>query len=150
MKTSEMDGIFLCGVFKRLEQIMYGVNHAKRPNEPVPGMMKIVVGVEPGLSFEQTASFDRMDLATREETVVSQVVGDGSQLIGRRVYLRIAVRANKQGYANMEARNLYIIGDTDLRVIGPSQPASTGWKSVQGRCRGGDRGAFTMSVDGHR
>jgi len=109
MDTMQMDGIFLCGSFKRLEQVKYGASHAKRPNEPVPGMFKIVVGVGPGLSFEQSASFNRMDLATHEESVVSRVVGDGSELVGRLVYIRIAVRGNKQGYANLEALNLYVI-----------------------------------------
>ena len=75
MDTLQMDGIVLCGSFKRLEQVKYGASHPKRPNEPVPGMFKIVVGVGPGLSFEQTASFNRMDLATHEESVVSRVVG---------------------------------------------------------------------------
>jgi len=111
MDTLEMNGIFLCGSFKRVEQVKYGANHAKKPNEPVPGMMKIVIGVGPGMSFEQTASFNRMDLATHEESVVSQVVGDGSRLEGRRIYLRIGVRANKQGYANLEALNVYVIGE---------------------------------------
>ncbi len=110
MNTTEMDGIFLCGAFKRLEQVKYGANHPKKPSEPVPGMFKIVVGVGPGLSFEQTASFNRMDLATHEESVVSRVVGDGSELVGRLVYVRIVVRGNKQGYANLEALNLYVIG----------------------------------------
>ena len=109
MDTLQMDGIVLCGAFKRLEQVKYGASHPKRPNEPVPGMFKIVVGVGPGLSFEQTASFNRMDLATHEESVVSRVVGDGSQIVGRLVYVRIAVRGNKQGYANLEALNLYVI-----------------------------------------
>jgi hypothetical protein len=109
MNTEELDGIFLCGEFKRLEQVKYGASHAKKPNEAVPGMFKIVVGVGPGLSFEQTASFNRMDLATHEESVVSRVVGDGSELVGRLVYIRIAVRGNKQGYANLEALNLYVI-----------------------------------------
>lgn len=110
MNTLKMNGIFLCGSFKRIEQVKYGAGHAKKPNEPVPGMFKIVVGVGPGLSFEQTASFNRMDLATHEESVVSQVVGDGSQMLGRLVYVRIGVRGNKQGYANMDALNLYDIG----------------------------------------
>ena len=110
MNTTEMDGIFLCGEFKRVEQVMHGANHATKPSQPVPGMFKIVVGVGPGMSFEQTASFNRMDLATHEESVVSRAVGDGSQLVGRRVYLRIGVRGNKQGYANLEALNLYVIG----------------------------------------
>lgn len=110
MNTLEMNGIFLCGSFKRLEQVKYGARHPQKPGEPVPGMFKIVVGVGPGLSFEQTASFNRMDLATHEESVVSRVVGDGSQLVDRLVYLRISVRGNKQGYANMEAMNLYVIG----------------------------------------
>jgi len=110
MNTMEMDGIFLCGSFKRMEQVNYGARHPQKPGEPVTGMFKIVVGVGPGLSFEQTASFNRMDLATHEESVVSQVVGDGSKLAGRLVYVRIAVRGNKQGYANMEALNLYVIG----------------------------------------
>jgi hypothetical protein len=111
MNTQDMDGIFLCGSFKRLEQVKHGVNHPKKPNEPVPGMFKIVVGVGPGLSFEQSASFNRMDLATHEESVVSKVVGDGSQLLNRRVYVRIGVRGNKQGYANLEALNLYVVGE---------------------------------------
>jgi hypothetical protein len=109
MDTLEMNGIFLCGSFKRLEQVKYGGNHPKKPNEPVPGMLKIVVGVGPDMSFEQTASFNRMDLATHEESVVSRVVGDGSELVGRLVYVRIGVRGNKQGYANLEALNLYVI-----------------------------------------
>jgi hypothetical protein len=109
MDTMEMNGIFLCGAFKRLEQIKHGANHPKKPNEPVSGMFKIVVGVGPGLSFEQTASFNRMDLATHEESVVSKVVGDGSQLVDKRVYVRIGVRGNKQGFANLEAMNLYVI-----------------------------------------
>ncbi len=111
MDTHDMDGIFLCGAFKRLEQVMHGPNHPKKPNAPVPGMFRIVVGVGPGLSFEQSASFNRMDLATHEESVVSRVVGDGSQLVDRRVYVRIAVRGNKQGYANMEALNVYVVGE---------------------------------------
>jgi len=109
MDTLEMDGIFLCGAFKRLEQVKHGASHPKKPNEPVLGMFKIVVGVGPGLSFEQSASFNRMDLATHEESVVSRIVGDGSGLIGRRVYVRIGVRGNKQGYANLEALNVYVI-----------------------------------------
>lgn len=109
MDTMGMDGIFLCGSFKRLEQVKYGASHPKKPSEPVPGMLKIVVGVGPGLSFEQSASFNRMDLATHEESVVSRVVGDGSELVGRLVYIRIAVRGNKQGFANLEALNIYVI-----------------------------------------
>jgi len=114
MKTTEMDGIFLCGQFKRVEQVMHGANHATKPSQPVPGMFKIVLGVGPQLSFEQTASFNRMDLATHEESVVSQIVGDGSALAGRRVYVRISVRGNKQGYANMEALNVYLIEERDV------------------------------------
>ncbi len=110
MNTTDMNGIFLGGEFKRLEQVMHGASHPKKPNQPVPGMFKIVVGVGPGLSFEQTASFNRMDLATHEESVVSRIVGDGSDLVGRLVYVRIGVRGNKQGYANLEALNLYVIG----------------------------------------
>jgi hypothetical protein len=113
MDTSEMNGIFLCGLFKRLEEVKHGPNHPKKPNEPVPGMFKIVIGVGPGLSFEQTASFNRMDLATHEESVVSRMVGDGSEMIGRRVYVRIGVRGNKQGYANLEALNLYVVGEVE-------------------------------------
>ena len=75
----------------------------------MPGMLKIVVGVGPDRSFEQTASFNRMDLATHEESVVSRVVGSGSELVGRLVYVRIGVRGNKQGFANLEALNVYII-----------------------------------------
>ena len=115
MDTLAMDGIFLCGAFKRLEQVKHGANHPKKPNEPVPGMFKIVVGVGPGLSFEQTASFNRIDLATHEESVVSRVVRDGSQLVDRRVYVRIGVRGNKQGYANLEALNLYVIEEDPAR-----------------------------------
>ncbi len=37
MDTLAMDGIFLCGAFKRLEQVKHGANHPKKPNEPVPG-----------------------------------------------------------------------------------------------------------------
>jgi len=109
MDTWSMDGIFLCGEFKRLEQVMHGANHPTKPSQPVVGMFKIVVGVGPGLSFEQTASFNRMDLATHEESVVSRIVGDGSELVGRRVYIRISVRGNKQGFANLEALNVYLI-----------------------------------------
>lgn len=111
MNTAEMDGVFLCGEFKRLEQVMHGANHPKKPSQPVVGMFKIVVGVGPSMSFEQTASFNQMDLATHEESVVSRIVGDGSGLIGRRVYVRIAVRGNKQGYANLEAMNVYVIDE---------------------------------------
>jgi len=104
-----MNGLFLCGVVKRVEQVMYGANHASRPGQPVPGMFKIVVGVGPNYAFEQHASFNRMDLATHEESVVSRVVGDGSGLVGRLVYIRIGVRGNKQGFANLEALNVYVI-----------------------------------------
>jgi hypothetical protein len=96
MKTTEMDGIFLCGQFKRVEQVTHGAKHPTKPSQPVPGMFKIVVGVGPQLSFEQTASFNRMDLATHEESVVSRIVGDGSALVGRRLYLRVAVRGTSR------------------------------------------------------
>jgi len=109
MDTTEMDGIFLCGAFKRVEQVMHGANHPIKPSQPVPGMFKIVVGVGPRMSFEQNASFNQMDLATHEESVVSRVVGDGSGLVGQRVYVRVALRGNKQGYANMEALNVYLV-----------------------------------------
>ena len=111
MDTNAMDGIFLCGEFKRVEQVMHGANHPTKPSQPVPGMQKIVVGVGPQHRFEQTASFNEMDLATHEETVVSQIVGDGSALTGRRVYVRVGLRGNKQGYANMEALNVYVVDE---------------------------------------
>lgn len=114
MNPSEMDGIFLCGEFKRVEQVVYGANHATKPGQPVAGMFRLVLGVGPGMRFEQTASFNEMDLATHAESVVSQAVGDGSALVGRRVYVRVALRGNKQGYANMEALNVYVIDGRDV------------------------------------
>lgn len=108
MDTSDMNGVFLCGRFKRVEQVRHGPNHVSKPNQPVPGMFKIVVGVGPDYRFEQTASFNQQDLATFEESVVSKVVGDGSHLVDRHVVIRVAVRGNKQGYANMEALNVYV------------------------------------------
>jgi len=111
MRTEELNGTFLCGVLKRVEQVMHGASHATKPSQPVPGMFKIVVGVGPEHRFEQTASFNRQDLATFEESVVSKAVGDGSALAGKHVLVRIAVRGNKQGYANMEALNLYVTGE---------------------------------------
>lgn len=111
MGTTELNGIFLCGRFKRVEQVMYGQNHASKPNQPVPGMCKVVVGVGPEFRFEQSASFNQQDLATYEESVVSQVVGDGSQLVGKQVHVRVQIRGNKQGYANMEALNVYIVDE---------------------------------------
>lgn len=111
MDTDTLDGIFLCGQFKRIQQVTFGPNHPKKPNESVPGMFKLVLGVGPESRFEQTASFNQMDLATHEESVVSRAVGDGTGLAGKRVYVRVAVRGNKQGYANMEALNVYVVGD---------------------------------------
>ncbi len=111
MRAEQLNGIFLAGEFKRIEQVMHGPNHAVKPNQPVAGMFKIVVGVGPGYSFEQTASFNRQDLATYEESVVSKAVGDGSGLIGRHVVVRVQVRGNKQGYANMEALNVYVLDE---------------------------------------
>jgi len=108
MRTNELNGIFLCGVLKRVDQVMHGPNHASKPNQPVPGMFKVVIGVGPENRFEQTASFNQQDLATFEESVVSKIVGDGSNLVGRHVLVRVAVRGNKQGYANMEALNVYV------------------------------------------
>jgi hypothetical protein len=109
MEARELNGIFLCGQLKRVEQVMHGANHATKPNQPVPGMFKIVMGVGPDYRFEQTASFNRQDLATYEESVVSKIVGDGSGLVGRHVLVRVTVRGNKQGYANMEAQNVYVV-----------------------------------------
>lgn len=111
MRMDELNGTFLAGKFKRVEEVKYGANHATKPNQPVPGMFRIVIGVGPEHRFEQTASFNRQDLATYEETVVSRIVGDGSALVGKQVVLRIAVRGNKQGYANMEAMNVYVIDE---------------------------------------
>ena len=90
---------------------MYGAQHPTKANQPVAGMFKLVVGVGPDFRFEQTASFNQMDLATHEESVVSRIVGDGSDLVGKLVYVRISVRGNKQGYANLEALNVYVIGE---------------------------------------
>jgi hypothetical protein len=110
MESVELNGIFLCGDFKRVEQVAHGPNHASKPNQPVAGMFKVVVGVGPEFRFEQTASFNRQDLATFEESVVSKIVGDGAALVGKHVCVRVAVRGNKQGYANMEALNVYVDG----------------------------------------
>jgi len=107
MRTHELNGIFLCGVLKRVEQVMHGPNHPKKPSQPVPGMCKIVVGVGPENRFEETASFNQQDLGTYEESVVSKIVGDGSQLVGRHVLVRVKTRA-KQGYVNLEALNVYV------------------------------------------
>jgi hypothetical protein len=108
MRAAELNGIFLAGEFKRVEQVMHGPNHQTRPSQPVVGMFKVVVGVGPEYRFEQTASFNRQDLATYEESIVSKIVGDGSELVGKHVVVRVAVRANKQGYANMEALNVFV------------------------------------------
>lgn len=110
MRADELNGIFLCGEFRRVEQVTHGPNHATKPNQPVPGMCKVVVGVGPEFRFEQSALFNRQDLATYEESVVSRIVGDGSALVGRHVCVRVQVRGNKQGYANMEALNVYVDG----------------------------------------
>lgn len=109
MDAAEMNGIFLCGIFKRVDQVMHGPNHARKPNQPVPGMFKIVLGVGPDHRFEETASFNEQDLGTYEESIVSKVVGDGTALAGRQVLVRVKVRGNKQGYANMEALNVYVV-----------------------------------------
>jgi len=111
MRANELNGIFLCGELKRVEQVMHGPNHATRPNQPVAGMFKLVLGVGPDYRFEQSASFNRQDMATYEESVVSKVVGDGSDLVGRHLLVRVVVRGNKQGYANMEAMNVYVTGE---------------------------------------
>ncbi|HZU71434.1 MAG TPA: hypothetical protein VE990_01560 [Acidimicrobiales bacterium] len=110
LRVEDLNGVFLAGEFKRIEQVMHGPNHATKPNQPVAGMFKIVVGVGPAFAFEQTASFNRQDLATYEESVVSFKVGDGSALVGKQVAVRVSVRGNKQGYANMEALNVYVVG----------------------------------------
>lgn len=111
MKVDELNGILMFGEFKRVEQVMHGANHATKPNQPVPGMQKVVIGVGPDYRFEQMASFNRQDLATFEESLVSKIVGDGSGLVGKKVAVRIAVRANKQGYVNMEALNVYVLDE---------------------------------------
>lgn len=108
MRSDELNGIFLCGEFKRVDQVMHGASHPTKPSQPVPGMCKIVVGVGPEWRFEQSASFNRQDLATYEESVVSRIVGDGGSLSGKHVCVRVQVRGNKQGYANMEALNVYV------------------------------------------
>lgn len=41
---------------------------------------------------------------------MSRIVGDGSALAGKHVCVRVQVRGNKQGYANMEALNVYVDG----------------------------------------
>lgn len=110
-RLSELNGLFLGGVFKRLEQIMHGPNHPTKPNQPVLGMFNIVVGVGPENRFEEKASFNQQDLATYDESVVSKIVGDGSRLVGKQVVIRIKVRGNKQGYANKEALNVYVVED---------------------------------------
>jgi len=108
MRNDQLNGTFLCGIFKRVEQVMHGPNHATKPSQPVPGMFKIVVGVGPENRFEETASFNQQDLSTYEESVVSKIVGDGSALVGKQVLVRVKVRGNKLGYANMEALNVYV------------------------------------------
>jgi len=110
MRADELNGIFLCGEFKRVEQVKHGANHPTKANQPVPGMCRVVVGVGPAFRFEQSASFNQQDLATYEESVVSRIVGDGSSLVGRHVAVRVQLRGNKQGYANMEALNVYVEG----------------------------------------
>jgi hypothetical protein len=106
VETSELNGIFLCGRLKRVEQVMHGPNHVRKPNQPVAGMHRIVVGLGPDHRFEETASFNEQELGTYEESVVSKVVGDGTGLADRQVLVRVKLRGNKQGYANMEALNV--------------------------------------------
>jgi len=74
MRPEQLNGIFLAGRFKRIEQVAYGPNHESKPGQLVSGMFRIVVGVGPDHAFEQSASFNRQDLATYDESVVSRIV----------------------------------------------------------------------------